>query len=249
MSDILALAREHGLRILEDAAHAIGAEYRGTKVGKVGDLTAFSFYPNKNITTGEGGAVCTERAEWAEFIQIGRLHGLSRDAWKRYSSRRLVTSEVVFPGYKYNLTDLQAALGIHQLAKIERFAEIRRRLVQRYDESLRGEDPLSLPARIEGIRHAEHLYPVLLRLEQLTIDRNAVVEAMLAENVGVGIHYVAVHLHPYYQEHLGFRRGDFPNAEWVSDRVFSLPISPGMTESDVDDVVFALRRILRYYRR
>lgn len=246
-----ALARGRELALIEDAAHALGARWRGRLVGGHGHLACFSFYPNKNITTGEGGMVTTERDDWAEALRIWRLHGLDHDAWRRYHVRELVLSLGVVPGHKYNMTDLQAALGIHQLRRLEGFLEIRERYAARYDAAFAvipevARQPRPAPG---AERHALHLYLLLLDLDRLTADRDQVVRALRAENVGAGIHYHAIHLHPYHGRALGYSPGDFPNAEWASERVLSLPLTPAMTEEDVENVIRAVQKVLARYRR
>jgi len=244
-----ALARERGLSLVEDAAHAVGARHAGARVGGHGHLVSFSFYPNKNMTTIEGGMVTTNDAALAESLALLRIHGLSNDAWKRYHTRRLVTSQVVRFGFKANLTDVQAALGLGQLARLEEFLALRERYAAIYDEAL-ADLPLDRQARPEpgADRHGLHLYVVLLRLDELTCDRDQVVRALRAENIGVGLHYQAIHEHPYYAGTLGYARGAFPVAEDVSARTLTLPLGPGMDEDDLRDVVHALRCVLTRYR-
>ena len=246
-----AAARSRGLVVIEDAAHALGSRYHGRLIGAHGNLACFSFYPNKNITTGEGGMITTDRQDWADALKIWRLHGLDHDAWRRFHVQELILSEAVAPGFKYNMTDLQAALGIHQLRRLEGFLEIRERYAARYDaafaeipELVRQPRPAPGPER-----HGLHLYLLLLDLDRLTADRNQVLRALRAENVGAGIHYHAVHLHPYYATSLGYRRGDFPNAEWASERILSLPLGPALSEEDVENVIRAVRKVIRHYRR
>lgn len=249
LDEILALAHARGLVVIEDAAHAIGAEYRGRRVGGIADMTAFSFYATKNITSGEGGALTTNNEEWAERAGILALHGISRDAWKRYSSAGYAHWDIVAAGYKYNMFDLQAALVTSQLAKIDDFWRRRVALKAHLDAGLRDLPELTLPGEKPGIRHAYHLYPVVVRTEMLTADRDVVMNAIQAENVGIGVHFRAVHLHPYYMETFGFRRGDFPHAEYYSDRAISLPLYPRMSNADADDVVAAVRTVIARFRR
>lgn len=244
MDEIMDIARRHNLYVIEDAAHAVEAWYKDQKVGNIGDIAAFSFYVTKNVVTGEGGMVTTNNDEWAEEIRIRRLHGLSKDAWKRYSAEGFQPYEVLYPGYKYNMTDIQASLGIHQLARVEENWKIRDRIWKRYNEAFSQIPEIITPLEEKGIRHAHHLYTILLRLEQLKIDRNQFIEALKAENIGTGIHYVTLHLHKYYRETFGFKRGDFPNAEWVSDRTVSLPLSPKLTAEDVGHVIKGVSKIL-----
>ena len=251
MLAIEALAERHGLTVVEDAAHAIGSRHRGRMIGASGNPTCFSFYPNKNITTGEGGAIMTNDAALAERLEVYRLHGLSRHAWQRYSSRRLMLSDVVLPGYKHNMTDLQAALGIHQLARLEDFLAIREAYAERYDAAFAGMPGVSLQPRPDdpADRHALHLYVLILDPAAFTMDRNAIVEALLAENIGAAIHYRAVHTHPYYREAYGYRHEDFPVAASLGDHMLSLPLTAGMSPADAADVIEAVRRVLGSYRR
>jgi dTDP-4-amino-4,6-dideoxygalactose transaminase len=250
MDAINAIARRHGIAVIEDAAHAIGAEYKGEPIGGSGNLTAFSFYATKNITSGgEGGALTTNDAEMAERVAIMSLHGISKDAWKRYSASGFKHYDIVYPGYKYNMFDLQAAVAIPQLAKIETFWARRKELKARLDAALRNVPEIILPAERSYAKHAHHLYPIMVRTEDLTVDRDGVMNAIQKENVGVGVHFRAVHVHPYYIEHWGFRRGMFPNAEYYSDRAISLPLYPKMTDADADDVIRAVLKVIAAYRK
>ncbi len=249
MQPIIDVARRHGCVVIEDAAHAIEASYRGQKVGTIGDLAAFSFYVTKNLVTGEGGMVTTNNDSWAEEIRIKSLHGISRDAWKRYSSEGFQPYETVYAGYKYNMMDIQAALGIHQLARLEEQLKVRERHWQRYSQALAALDELILPVEESHIRHARHLYTVLLRLERLTISRNEFVEALRAENIGTGIHFYPLHLHRYYRKLLGHKRGDFPNAEFIGDCTVSLPLSAKLMDEDVEDVISAVRKVIVVSRK
>lgn len=249
MEEIMKIAGEYKIKVLEDAAHAFGAEYHGKKIGTIGDLTAFSFYVTKNLITGEGGMVTTDNDEYADFIQLYGLHGMSKGAWKRYSDDGFKHYLIQAPGYKYNMMDLQAAIGIHQLEDFEVHQEKRKKIWERYNKAL--EDlPLDLPTDPEAnTTHAYHLYTILVRLEELTIDRDRVLQALHKENIGTGVHFIAIPLHPYYKNKYKFKRGDFPNSEYVSDRTISLPFSSNLSEQDVDDVVSALRKILHHYRK
>jgi len=249
LDDIMAIARRHSLVVIEDAAHAIGAEYRGRRVGSVADMTAFSFYATKNITCGEGGALTTNNGAWADRIGIMALHGISRDAWKRYSAEGYQHWDIIYPGHKFNMFDLQGALIESQLAKIDAFYARRVALKARLDAGLREIPELGFPTEKPGIKHAYHLYPIIVRTEALTADRDRVMNAIQGENVGVGVHFRAVHLQPYYVETFGFRRGDFPHAEYYSDRTISLPLYPRMLDRDADDVVEAVRTVIARFRR
>lgn len=252
MDALLRLAAQHELKIIEDAAHAVETVYRGRHVGTIGHFAAFSFYANKNVTTGEGGMLTTDDDAAAEHIRRLRLHGISKDAWKRYSSEGFTPYELVEPGFKYNMLDLTAALGLGQLRRVEENWQIRARLVALYNEGLAEVPGLTIPALAPlgpDDRHAWHLYPILLDLEGLTLGREAFIDALQARNIGSGIHYTALHLQGYYREQYGYSRGDLPEAEWVSDRTVSLPLSPAMTPEDVDDVIVAVTDILTTHRR
>jgi len=251
LDGLAALARPRGLSIVEDAAHAVGARYRGRPIGGHGNLVSFSFYPNKNITTIEGGMVTTDDDRLAEEMRLLRLHGLSSDAWRRFSAREFAVSHALRSGYKYNLTDVQSVIGLGQLERLGEFLATRERYAAMYDEALAGL-PLETPPRppLGGPdRHGLHLYVVLLRLEDLSADRNEIVRALRAERIGVGVHYLAIHRHPYFAEALPYREGDFPAAESVSDRTLTLPLSPSMSEDDLWDVVEALRGVLARFRK
>jgi dTDP-4-amino-4,6-dideoxygalactose transaminase len=249
MDAIMAIAGRHGIPVIQDAAHSIGAEYKGRRVGAIADLTAFSFYATKNITSGEGGALTTDNPVWAERAAIMSLHGMSRDAWKRYGAEGYRHYDHVAPGYKYNMFDLQAALLQTQFRKLERFWVRRREITLQLRAKLADVPELYVLAERPGIKHAYHLFPIVIRTERLTADRDTVMKAVEAENIGIGIHYRAVHVHPYYQQTFGFRRGMFPHAEYYTDRTLSLPFFPKMTDADVDDVAAAVRKVLGRFRK
>jgi dTDP-4-amino-4,6-dideoxygalactose transaminase len=251
MDEINEIAKENNLKVIEDAAHALGSEFKGKKIGSLGNCTCFSFYPTKNITTIEGGMITTDDGDIANKARILGHHGQSLGAWQRYSSKYGgETYEVVYPGFKYNMPDVSAALGLHQLKKLERFLKIRERYAKIYEEELKDLKELILPPKgSHDFKHSWHLCAVLIRPEFLKIGRDEMIKALLKENIGTGIHYRAVHLHPYYREKYGFKKGDYPNAEFVSERTFSLPLSPKMSEKDVYDVVVAVKRIVKYFRK
>lgn len=245
------LARRHGLLLVGDAAHAVGAATDGVRIGGHGHPACFSFYPNKNMTTGEGGMITAADPDLAEQLKILRLHGLSADAWKRYESKELITSVVTRPGWKYNMTDLQAALGVEQLRRLDAFQAKRQRMALAYDAAF-ADLPMDRQVRHlgrEGHVHALHLYVILPRLEELTASRAELVQAFRAENVGAALHYPGMYQHPYYREELGVERGRFPHADWVTDRTITLPLSPSMTAEDQEAVMAATRSILLHYRR
>lgn len=250
MDAIMAIARRHGLRVIEDAAHATETWYRGQKVGTIGDIAAFSFYSTKNVVTGEGGMITTQDAAIADEIRIRSLHGISRDAWKRYSAEGYQPYDCMFPGYKYNMMDLQASLGLHQLEKVDRFWERRDRYWQMYNQAFAELPEVVTPAADEpDTRHARHLYTLLLDLDRVTVDRYTVMNMLKDQNIGTGVHFVSLNLHTLYRERFGYQRGDFPNAEYVSDRTFSLPLSPKMSDRDVEDVIAAVHKVIRQVRK
>jgi len=247
MGPILDIARRHGLRVIEDCAHAIEAAYRGRAAGTMGDAGCFSFYPTKNIATCDGGMVITSDHALHERVKVLSLHGMTADAWSRFVGGPS-GYEVVAAGFKYNMTDVAAALALPQLEVVEERWKRRAEIWRAYDARLAGL-ALRLPASVEsGSRHAFHLYTPLLVLEEIGVPRAKIIAALDADNIGAGIHYVPVHQHPYYRERFGFTGADFPNATFVGERTLSLPLSPAMSEQDVDDVAAALGRIFRYYK-
>jgi dTDP-4-amino-4,6-dideoxygalactose transaminase len=249
MDSILSIAREANVVVINDAAHAIETEYHGKKIGLLGDLTAYSFYVTKNLVTGEGGMVTTNNQELADKIKILGLHGMSKDAWERFSDAGYKHYEVIYPGYKYNMMDIQAAIGIHQLEKLEKYAIRRNEIWKMYNRAF-ANLPVILPTVIElGTRHSLHLYTLLLKLEELKISRDDFMTLMHRENIGTGVHYTALHLHPYYRKRFGFKRGDFPNAEFISDRTVSIPLSAKLSDEDVQDVISAVQSILTKYQK
>jgi len=250
MGALTASARAHGLRIVEDAAHALGAEHRGRPVGSLGDATVFSFHPIKNITTGEGGMITTADVALAERMQLLRFHGVERDAWKAYGRTQLPLYDVSTPGLKYNLTDLQSAIGIHQLRKLSALNAERARLTQRYDDAFRSLPALRPLGRVSyPHRHAHHLYVVRLQVEQLRIDRNAFMAAALEAGIGLGLHFTAAHELTYYRNRLGDLRSALPVATDASRRLFSLPLFPGLSDAEQDRVVDVLADTVRAHRR
>lgn len=250
MDLILDLARRYNLHVIEDAAHAIETVAQGRKVGSIGDLTCFSFYVTKNIVTGEGGMITTDCDEYAEWVKILALHGMTKDAWHRYGDDGYKHYDVVYPGFKYNMMDLQAAIGLHQLRRIETYAERRREIWQRYNQAF-SDLPVETPPDdlAPGDRHAHHLYTLLLNVEDLKIDRDQFMTALHREGIGSGVHYRALHLHPYYAQAFRLEPGMFPVAEYISERTVSLPLSAKLSDADVEDVIIAVERILRYYAR
>jgi dTDP-4-amino-4,6-dideoxygalactose transaminase len=252
MDEIRVMAAAHRLAVIEDAAHAVGAQYHGRKIGTLSPLTNFSFYANKNLSTAEGGMVTTEDAALEEKLRVYHLHGLSRDAWKRYRTKEFSISEVVVPGYKYNMTDLQASLGLHQLRKQEQFIARREEIAAFYDAAFSELDGMvrtQLRPHDGQNRHALHLYVLLLDLARLRVDRNQVISALLAENIGAAMHFLPLHMHPYYREKYGYQPDDLPVARRVGESVLSLPLVPQMSERDAQDVVDAVRKVVNAYER
>src|SRR6266851_1652019 len=245
MEEILRVAAAADLRVIEDAAHALPARVGGRLVGSIGDLTVFSFYSTKTITTGEGGMITTDSDEFAERIKVMRLHGISRDAWNRYGEGGSWYYEVVAPGFKYNMPDLAAAIGLHQLARAEEFRAARQRLAERYTEAFESLEEIETPAVLPDREHAWHLYVIRLRLERLTLSRAEFIEGLRERQIGTSVHFIPLHLQPYYRDMYGYGRGDFPEAERTYDRTLSLPIYPRMTDQDQQDVIEAVREIVR----
>jgi UDP-4-amino-4,6-dideoxy-N-acetyl-beta-L-altrosamine transaminase len=246
MDAICNLARFHGLTVIEDAAHSLGAEYRNRRVGRLADMTAFSFHPVKHLTTGEGGMVTTDRADFANSLRRFRNHGISSDARQRQANGKWYY-EMVLLGFNYRLTDIACALGISQLSKLEANLARRREIARRYANAFRDLDGVILPTVRPEITPAWHLYPIRLDLDRLRADREQIVRALRAENIGVNVHYIPVHLHPYYRNRFGSKEGEYPVAEDAYSRLISLPMFHGMDDAAVDDVVRALRKVVGYY--
>ena len=249
MDRINDITEAHDVLVIEDAAHAVAAEWRGRRIGSFSLATAFSFYATKNLTTAEGGMITTDDDDYAERMRIWSLHGISRDAWKRYSAEGSWYYEVSVPGFKYNLTDLQAALGLHQLSRLEDMTCRRAKLAGQYRAGLSGLPEVELPIVRPGIRHAWHLYPIRLRPELLTIDRARFIEQLKSEGIGTSVHFIPLHRHPYYRDRFHFQPSDFPVADAAYERLISLPLYPRMTDSDVSDAIEAVRRVVRSNRR
>ncbi len=263
MDTLLELAGARGLAVIEDAAHALPARYRGRFIGAspvdgapapYGErppspahesaAVCFSFYATKNLTTGEGGMICTGREDLAERARIMCLHGISKDAWKRYSAEGSWYYEIQAPGYKYNLPDLLAAVGLAQIRKLSAFQERRRSIVARYTAAFGGLDALECPVAHAHVEHAWHLYVLRLRLDRLTISRDQFIQELRARGIGTSVHFIPLHLHPYYRETYGYRPEDFPVAYDAYRRMISLPLHPRMTDADVDRVVRAVTEVV-----
>jgi len=246
---VLAIAGRRGLPLVEDAAHALGARWRDRPVGSFATVTAFSFYATKNLTTGEGGAAVTNDAALAERMSQLSLHGMNRDAWKRYTSTGSWYYEITAPGFKYNLSDVLAAIGLGQLERFDELQRLRRERAAWYDARLADVPEIRRPRVRPEVEHARHLYPVALELEALACDRARFIQELRAENVGSSVHFIPIHLHPYFQARLEVREGEFPVAEDAYRRAVSLPLFPGMSERDVDDACAAVRKVVAHYRK
>lgn len=250
MAGIRAVAAEFGLRVIEDAAHCCPARYRygpdgpWKNAGAESDVCCYSFYANKCITTGEGGMACTNDDALADRMRIMSLHGISKDAWKRFTTEGSWYYEILAPGYKYNLTDVAAAIGIHQLTKADAFREARAGIAVAYREQLSTVDALILPAESSDRVHSWHLFAIRLRLDRLKLDRAAVIERLSAAGIGTSVHWIPLHLHPYYRQNYGYAPEDYPVATKVSRELISLPIYPGMPTQAIEFVADTLRQIL-----
>ena len=244
MDRILEIARRHNLVVIEDAAHAIGAKFGEKHVGTLADAGCFSFYASKNLVTGDGGMIIAEDEKFAEFARVISLHGMSTTAWKRYSKEGSANWELVYPGFKYNMTDIEASLGIHQLRKIELITSLRQKWSNLYDQLLADIPEITLPYRAPARRHACHLYIITMDLDRVSVSRDQFMQMLKAENIGCGLHFVSVHLQPYYQGRFAYKRDDYPSAAWLSDRILSLPLFPQMTETDVQDVSRAVHKVI-----
>jgi dTDP-4-amino-4,6-dideoxygalactose transaminase len=248
LDPIEAIAHEEGLAVVEDAAHAIPATYRGRTIGSGENPTAFSFYATKNLTTSEGGFL-TGSEEFLERARIVSLHGMNRDAWKRYDQTGSWYYEVVLPGFKYNMTDLQASIGLWQLRKLGGFQRRRREVVAAYQAAFAGEEALELPVERPDVRSAWHLYVLRLRPGTLRIGRDRFIEELKERNIGTSVHFIPVHLHPYYHDKYGMEPGDYPVAHENFQRMLSLPLNPRLSDPDVSDVVEAVLDVVRTHRR
>ena len=249
MDRIRQIANTYSLKVIEDAAHALPASFRDRMIGSIGDITCFSFYATKTITTGEGGMATTDNPEWANRMRISSLHGLSRSAWKRYSAEGSWSYDILRPGYKYNLTDIAAALGIEQLKKCAAFHFARKRIAQAYQEQLADLPEISLPFCAPGVEHAWHLYVIQLKLRRLSIDRDTFIKALKERNIGASVHFIPLHLHSYYRNTYAYQAKQFANANAAFKRIISLPIYPNMSPTDVADVIHAVRGVVKAYRR
>jgi len=244
MDAILKICKEHNLFCLEDAAHAVNAEYKGKKIGSFGDAAAFSFYATKNLTTSEGGMLVTNDEQLYEKASILSLHGLNRDAWKRYDREGSWYYEVEYPGYKYNMTDIQAALGLSQLEKINWLQKIRDKYVLMCNEAFGSLKEIVTPIETQNTKNSWHLYPIRINSECARISRNKFIEELAKLNIGTSVHFIPIHYHPYYKTILPNKKGDFPAAEKVYEEIVSLPLYPSMKVEDVEYVIEAVKHVL-----
>ncbi len=249
MIPLMEIAKAHNLQVIEDAAHCLPAWYQGVPIGAIGDITCFSFYATKTITTGEGGMATTQNEVWAERMRMMSLHGISRNAWNRYSANGSWSYDICHAGHKYNLTDLAASLGIEQLKKCEQFQKTREHYAAMYTQGFLDVPEIMCPPVASNVQHSWHLYVIQLDLNHLRIDRDEFIERMKSYNIGTSVHFIPLHLHPFYQKTYGYRAEDFPTARGCFERIISLPIYPKMTEADVEYVIEVVHEIIRDNRR
>ena len=249
MDEILEIANENDLFVIEDAAHAVDAEYKNRKIGNIGDLTAFSFHPVKNMTTAEGGMITTNNDELYNKLLMFRTHGISKDAGKRFGKAGDFNYDMKYLGYRYNLSELHASLGIHQLKKLKTFQKRRREIIRLYYRELKDLKEVILPYVKNDIKHSWHLFIIQLKLEKLRVNRDHIFRALREENIGVNVHYIPVHYHSYYQKKFGLKKGILPNVEWLYPRLLTIPLFPKMDDKDIYDVINALEKVVKYYRK
>jgi UDP-4-amino-4,6-dideoxy-N-acetyl-beta-L-altrosamine transaminase len=249
IDEINDIAEKNNLIVIEDASHAIGAEYKDKKVGGLSDLSVFSFHPVKHITTGEGGMVITNNKELFEKLQIFRTHGITKDPEKMKHNEGGWYYEMQHLGYNYRITDFQCALGISQFKKLNRFVKRRRDIVKKYNKAFDQSKEITIPYEKPDVKSSYHLYMIQLDFEMLKVNRRKIFDALRAENIGVHVHYIPVHLQPYYKQMFGYKKGDYPNAEEFYSNALTLPLFPKMKDSDVDDVINALDKVINFYRK
>jgi len=248
LQEILIIAAKNGIPVVEDAAHAAGSEYEGTRIGSHGTAVCFSFYAIKNMTTGEGGMITTNDDALADRLRLLSLHGMSRDAWKRYSESGSWYYEVLEAGYKENMTDIQAAIGLHQLRRLDSFIRRRQAIAEFYDRAFSSHPELLLPPRLPGRNHTFHLYPIRLQLDLLDLNRSEFIEELRARNIGASVHFIPLHRHPLYRDMYRYCPEQFPVAERIYEGLLSLPLYPRMTDQDAADVSEAVKNIIAGHR-
>lgn len=244
---ILKITRRYKLKVIWDAAHSLPTKYKGKLVGTFPDITCFSFYATKTITTGEGGMITTNNKKWAEKMRILSLHGISKDAWKRYTPGGCWYYEIVYPGFKYNLTDIAASLGLVQFKKCHLFLQKRKKIANLYNQAFRNLPEIKIPAVKKYSTHVWHLYVIQLNPEKLKINRDQFIQQLKKRNIGVSVHFIPLHIHPYYRKKYGYRAKDFPQCYAAYKRIISLPIYPKMSQKDVQDVIWAVKDIVVKY--
>ena len=244
MYHLSAIAATHNRRITEDTAHAIGTEYKCKKIGSFGDTQVFSFHPNKNMTTGEGGRVLTSDETLAKKVTSLKFHGIDREAWNRFSKEGSQFYDVIAPGFKYNMTDMSAALGIHQLPHLDTFIEKRTKIAHTYEHAFKGWDELIVrKSPTYSHRHAWNLFNVLINPQATKITRDEFVQLLKEENIGTGVHWQVPHRFSFYKETYGYKKGDFPHSEFIADHVVSLPLFPGLTADQQNIIIHTIGKI------
>ena len=249
MDSIMQLAESKNLYVIEDAAHSLPASFKGKSIGTIGDLTCFSFYATKPLAAGEGGMVTTENEEWADRMRMLRLHGISKDAWKRYSNGGSWYYEVLETGYKYNMTDIQASIALSQLKKLDRMWETRMRISEQYTHAFSHYEPLVTPQIGNDRVSSFHLYPLKINPETLNIDRAEFIEILKEKGIGTSVHFIPLHRQPFYKNTFSYRTDEFPEAEWAYARLISLPIYPGMSDADVEYVIRSVKDVCEKHRK
>jgi dTDP-4-amino-4,6-dideoxygalactose transaminase len=249
LDEINKIAKKHNLVVIEDGCHALGAEYKNKKIGGLSDLNVFSFHPVKHITTGEGGMVLTNNKDYYQRLMQFRTHGITKDPKRLKKNDGKWYYEMQYLGYNYRLTDFQCALGISQFKKLEKFVKLRRDIVSKYNKAFSDIEEIITPFEKNDVKSSYHIYMIQLKLEKLKVSRKKIFDALRAENIGVHVHYIPVHLQPYYQENFGYKKGDYPVTEDFYERALTLPVFPKMNSDDVSDVINAVKKVIDYYRR
>lgn len=249
MDELRAIAKSRGIPLIDDAAHALPARYGEASVGSLAAMTAFSFYATKNLTTGEGGMLTTDDDDLADLTRCWRLHGMSRDAWRRYTSAGSWRYDVSYPGYKYNMTDGAAAMGMVQLRRLPALHERRQAMARRYRELLAGIDAIELPTELPGVSSGWHLFAVRFVQDALRVTRDEIIEILKGQGIGTSVHFIPLHLHSYYRDQLGYRPEQFPVASRAADTILSLPFHTLLSDEDLGYVADRVRQIVREGRR